>query len=411
MPNNRPDGQGPIQPKQLIDAARRDLHRLSVNSKRKPVYVDDFDFIFKEIYGVKHMCSRLLSKKKGVASKVIDKINVESLLRMLLDEETVYILRQMALLCHEVRGNGGLTSKEIKKNEKTVRTSCDRIRNNFGIKKIKSDDDIDMKALNRFNERYSDDDDYYDSDDYGYYDDDDYGYGYDSRSSNDIISELFGSRGGKRPESNSALAAVYNKAAKKRPSRRDDDYDDEDSWRNYSDGEEEDDDEEYEDEDEALADILKTIYKKIDNVEKRQDRMEKKHSINDLYPLPVETPIPTPVQVSPTQTDPGLMASLDAIKKLTTKNGSDISKIASTLKTVATRVWELDDVVGRLNGFCGEIYKDFYEPTHKDETESDASDDSISNEEIANILGATDDASNVSPISVKDLPDVGAENS
>lgn len=403
MPNNRPDGQRPkAEANQIIDAARRDLHRLTVNSKGKAAYMDDFDYIFKEIYGVKNLCSRFLSKKKGVAAKAITKINIESLLRMLLDEETTYILRQMALVCHKVDRDSGLTSKEVKKYEKYIKTVCSTIRNNYGIKKLKDVDDIDLKALGHYIERY-DDDDYFGG--YGSYDDDDdygYGYDYDSRGSDDIISELFGSHGGKRAQATSALAAVYNKADKRRNSRYDDDDDDEEvetSW-------DKDDDEFDDDERDALVEVLGKLYRKVDDIERRQEAQRYSHQ--NIYPLPEEpSPAPQRVPVPPVNSvDPGIAASLDVIKRACTKNSGDI-------RIIANSVGSLSEQVDKLTGICGEIYRDFYESQPDDiddEVISDGS--SVSNAEIADMLGNPSPQPTQapppqsSPVNIKELPDV-----
>lgn len=419
MPNRRgSDAQRPSVPAaELLCATRRDLRMLAMNSKGKLAYLPSLDYIFKEIYGIKHIASRLISKKDSEARKIYSKIQMDTLMYILLDSEVHDILRQAVILHNKLEKDASLTSKEVKKYEKKIRSMCDVIRKDFNIKKQKNEDDIDIKHISEFIDKRTDD--------YGYYFDDDddspydYGYGFDDddddRYNASVISRAFGTSRRRKSQSNSELARVVNKY--ERPSRYDDDEDE--AWESYDEVKgirnEDDDDDDID----RLAELIGGFSDRLSNIE---NLIRKPRSNSNIYPLPVESPaIPkAPSVKSVNPADPSVMSkTLSDIARIVRQNSADLStlqdKTGQALGAVCDKITRMTDTldvtaeqVSDLTEAYDEIYSQVFGLDDSDDTIV-ASSDSASDITMDEIITALSQDSNPnaadvpSPINVKNL--------
>lgn len=413
MPNRRgSDAQRPSVPAaELLCATRRDLRMLAMNSKGKLAYLPSLDYIFKEIYGIKHIASRLISKKDSEARKIYGKIQMDTLMYILLDAEVHDILRQAVILHNKLEKDASLTSKEVKKYEKKIRTMCDVIRKDFNIKKQKNEDDIDIKHISAFIDRRSDDYGYYFDDDddglsygYNFYDDDD-----DDRYDTSVISRAFGSSRRRKSQPNSELARVVDKY--ERP-RHNYDYEEE-AWEGYDEikGIRDEDDE-----DDDISRLVDLIGNFSDRLEGLEDLITKPKPNTNIYALPEEKPVtpkPTESVKSVNPTDAGVPKMLSDISRMVRQQSVDMNtlqkKTGQALGAVCNKIEQVSAQVNELAGAYDEMYEQVFSYADDDTDEFVASSDDVPGvtmDEVINALNqdskpAPIDAS--SPVNVKNL--------
>ena len=134
--------------------------------------IEALNDIFESLFGCKKIASILLGDKSNKRKRLLEDIDVESLVSILIDADAFKVLKG---IIHLKSNNSKFTKNEQKKIKKKIKATLKRMRKDFDIQAVVSSDEDAFDIVSEYaKEKEYDDGDYFDDDDEDE-DDEDYG--------------------------------------------------------------------------------------------------------------------------------------------------------------------------------------------------------------------------------------------
>ena len=142
-----------------VNVSMADIAReISINTKKlistnkgKPKYEKEANELFKKLFGVKKLASKIIRMNSYNYSNVIYAFESKKLLYMLWNRNDVMVLRSILINISQLEKDSTLTEKEVRKKEKLVKNAIKTLREEYKIK----DTDFDESDAESFLKSYT----------------------------------------------------------------------------------------------------------------------------------------------------------------------------------------------------------------------------------------------------------------
>ena len=324
----------------LAKEMSNNTRKLISSNKGKPKYEKEANELFKKLFGVKKLASKIVRMNSYNYQNVMNAFDSKQLIYMLWNQNDVRALRSILININQLERDSSLTEKEVRKKEKLIKNAIKTLREEYGIKNT----DFDENDAESFLKSYTSNWESWGDDDDVDWDDDDWDNNWDSwdrggKKSIRAVEDAFDNaykRGGKRRRSSLRDAVI----ADERP-----DYDDNDD--RYWDDADDNDDDEIDLEDILVA--IKNVNDHISKISKRVSSLEKK-SVIDETPVTTQTVTPSPTTVV-SYDDRALRTQLDNISKF-------VSNMAARQDAILSRLAQNEKILNDILEDDGDDYDD-----------------------------------------------------
>ena len=149
----------------MADLAREmsnNTRKLISSNKGKPKYEKEANELFKKLFGVKKLASKIVRMNSYNYQNVMNAFDSKQLIYMLWNQNDVRALRSILININQLERDSSLTEKEVRKKEKLIKNAIKTLREEYGIKNTDFDENDAESFLKSYTsnwESWGDDDD------------------------------------------------------------------------------------------------------------------------------------------------------------------------------------------------------------------------------------------------------------